>query len=91
MQKSFDHLRIEYQPVDRLKPNPRNPRKHSKRQIRALRSSVRKYGFVTPLLIDGEDCVIAGHGRLEAAKLEGFETVPTIRLARLANRSSANT
>jgi len=83
MQKELEHLRIEYQPIEGLKPNPRNPRKHSRRQIRALRSSLKKYGFVTPLLIDADDCVIAGHGRLEAAKLHGYTTVPTVRLAHL--------
>jgi DNA modification methylase len=83
MQKNLEHLRIEYLPIERLKPNPRNPRKHARRQIRALRSSLKKYGFVTPVLIDANDSTIAGHGRVEAAKLEGFTTVPTVRLDHL--------
>ena len=83
MQNALQHLRIEYLPIERLKPNPRNPRKHPRRQIRALRSSLRKYGFVTPVLIDANDSTIAGHGRVEAAKLEGFATVPTVQLDHL--------
>jgi DNA modification methylase len=83
MQTNLQHLRIEYLPIERLKPNPRNPRKHPRRQIRALRSSLKKYGFVTPVLIDVNDSTIAGHGRVEAAKLEGFTTVPTVCLDHL--------
>ena len=83
MQNALQRLRIEYLPIERLKPNPSNPRKHPRRQIRALRSSIRKYGFVTPVLIDANDSTIAGHGRVEAAKLEGFATVPKIPLDHL--------
>ena len=73
-------LAIEYRPVGTLKPSPRNPRTHSKKQIRQIADSIRIFGWTNPVLIDGDGGVIAGHGRLEAAKLRGIERVPTIRL-----------
>jgi hypothetical protein len=67
-----------------LKPNPRNARTHSKKQIRQIPDSIRAYGFTVPLLIDGEGMIIAGHGRLEAAKLLGLSEVPAITLEGLS-------
>src|SRR5262249_37306858 len=57
-----------------------NARTHSKKQIA---NSIAQFGFTNPILIDGDDNVIAGHGRLEAAKLLRLQHVPTIRLAGL--------
>ena len=73
-------LRIEYRLVGALKPYPRNPRTHSKKQIRQIADSIRTFGFTNPILIDAEDGIIAGHGRVQAAKLLGMKTVPTIHL-----------
>ena len=61
-----------------LKPNPRNARTHSNHQIRQIAASIEEFGFTNPILIDGDDRVIAGHGRLAAAKRLGLEMVPTI-------------
>lgn len=67
-------------PVGTLKPYARNPRTHSKKQIKQIAASIKEFGFTNPILVDADGGVIAGHGRLEAAKILGFETVPTIRL-----------
>jgi DNA modification methylase len=71
-------LKIEYKNIDRLKRRSRNPRTHSPKQIRQLAASIKQFGFVSPVLIDSSDVVIAGHGRVEAAKFSGLRDVPTI-------------
>src|SRR5215471_19100506 len=67
-------------PLAALKLYARNPRTHSAKQLRQIADSIRQFGFTNPVLIDGERGVIAGHGRIEAAKLLGIGRVPTIRL-----------
>lgn len=54
--------------IDAVKPNSRNARTHSKRQLKQIVSSMKAFGFTNPVLIDEQDVRIAGHGRLEAAK-----------------------
>ncbi len=76
-------MRIEYQPVAALKPWPRNARTHSKRQIRQIARSIERFGFCNPVLVDDNNGIIAGHGRVEAARLIGMEEVPTVRLSHL--------
>jgi ParB-like chromosome segregation protein Spo0J len=76
-------LRIIYRPIDELKPDPANPRRHSKKQIRQIRDSIEAFGFVVPILIDRDGNVIAGHARLLAAKALGWSEVPTLRLDHL--------
>lgn len=66
-----------------LTPDPRNARAHSKRQIRQIAESIKVFGFNVPVLIDGQGKVIAGHGRLEACKLLGWNEVPAISLEHL--------
>ena len=75
---------IEYQPVAALKPWPRNARTHSKRQIRQIASSIERFGFCNPVLVDDDNGIIAGHGRVEAARLTGLEEIPTVRLSHLS-------
>ncbi len=77
-------LAIEQIPTADLKPSSRNPRTHSKKQIRQISESIREFGFVNPVLIDEADRVIAGHGRLAATRLLKLETVPAIRLRHLS-------
>jgi hypothetical protein len=77
-------LHVKERPVDSLRPHPKNPRTHSAKQIRQIADSIRTFGFTTPLLIDATGTVIAGHGRLRAAKQLGLATVPTIRLDHLS-------
>ena len=64
--------------VDRLVPYVNNARTHSPEQINKIRASLREFGFVNPLIIDRDDNVIAGHGRLAAAKAEGYTEVPCV-------------
>ena len=64
--------------VDKLIPYVNNARTHSPEQINKIRSSLREFGFVNPLIIDRNNNVIAGHGRLEAAKAEGYKEVPCV-------------
>jgi DNA modification methylase len=74
------NLNVESVATNTLKPYVRNPRSHSPKQIRQIARSIREFGFTNPILIDADRVVIAGHGRLEAAKLLGIERVPCIRL-----------
>lgn len=64
--------------VDQLIPYVNNARTHSPEQINKIRASLREFGFVNPLIIDRNNNVIAGHGRLEAAKAEGYTEVPCV-------------
>jgi len=76
-------LHIEPRAVGALKTNPHNPRTHSARQIRQIADSIRAFGFTNPVLIDDADTLVAGHGRVAAARLLGLESVPTIRLSQM--------
>jgi DNA modification methylase len=79
-----NHLEIIYRPIGEMQNNPRNSRTHSKRQIRQIANSIAAFGFTNPILLDRSDIVIAGHGRVAAAKLLGMSQVPTIRLENLS-------
>ena len=74
-------LSISYLPTSILKPHERNPRTHTKKQIRQIAESIKTFGFTNPILLDENNGVIAGHGQLEAAKQLGITEVPTIRLS----------
>lgn len=67
-----------------LKPYPKNARVHTRKQIRQIANSIKKFGFVNPIITDDHAQIIAGHGRFEAAKLLGLDSVPTIRLSHLS-------
>lgn len=71
-------------PVDDLKPCPRNARTHSRKQLRQIANSIERFGFTNPVLIDDEGRIIAGHGRVEAARLLGLVRVPTLTLSHLS-------
>ena len=71
-------------PVRSFKPNPRNARTHSKKQIREIAASIGAHGFIVPVLIDEDLMLLAGHGRREAAKLRGLKQIPAIRLRGLS-------
>jgi len=76
-------LNVEYLPLEAVSPHARNPRRHSKGQIRQIARSIKTFGFNVPLLVDVDGTVIAGHGRLLAAQELGWTEVPTIRLEHL--------
>ncbi len=70
-------------PIDELIPYANNARTHSKEQLNKIRSSLREFGFVNPVLIDKDKNIIAGHGRCEAAKAEGIKEVPCVMVEHL--------
>lgn len=74
---------IERAPVRALKPYARNARTHSKRQIEQIARSIERFGFTNPVLVGDDLTIIAGHGRVEAAKLLGIDEVPIIKLSHL--------
>lgn len=75
--------KIETLPLDSLEPDARNSRTHSEEQIAQVAASIREFGFTNPVLIDAADRIIAGHGRVMAARLVGLARVPCIRLSHL--------
>jgi DNA modification methylase len=76
-------LCLSYVSPDFLVLNPRNARKHSKKQINKVAASIKQYGFNNPIIVDDTNMVLGGHCRLEAAKILALETVPAIRLSHL--------
>jgi ParB family transcriptional regulator, chromosome partitioning protein len=76
--------RIEMWPLDRLVPYEKNARTHSAEQIAQIVASIQEFGFTNPLLVDGADGILAGHGRLAAAKDMGLAEVPVIVLDHLS-------
>lgn len=77
-------LTVEYRPLDKLIPYARNARTHSPEQVAQIAASIKEFGFNNPILVDGENGVIAGHGRLLAAQKLGLDKVPCIELAHLS-------
>jgi len=73
-------LEVKYLSVNDLVPYANNPRTHSEKQVTQVASSIKEFGFNNPILIDEGKSIIAGHGRLAAAKKLGLESVPTITL-----------
>jgi ParB-like chromosome segregation protein Spo0J len=71
-------------PVDELTLNSRNARTHSKKQITQIAASISEFGFTNPILVDASGKIVAGHGRIEAAKSLGLKIVPTLRLDHLS-------
>ena len=78
-------LTVTYRPVGTLVPSPHNARTHSKRQVDQIVASIREFGFTNPILIDPDGSVIAGHGRLLAAKAMALPEVPSIILEALSD------
>jgi hypothetical protein len=77
-------LKIEYKKVADLEPYSLNSRTHSEPQIVQIANSIKEFGFTNPILLDGENGIIAGHGRLAASKLLELNEVPTIQLSGLS-------
>jgi len=72
-------MRVEWMETERLVPYERNAKRHPEDQVNKIASSIKHFGFKQPLIIDGNNEIIAGHGRLEAARKLGMEEVPCIR------------
>ena len=81
MPKTDRTLHVDYRPLAALIPYARNARTHSEEQVAQIAASIREFGFTNPILTDGDNGIIAGHGRLLAARKLGMTTVPVIELA----------
>ena len=79
-----NNLAIVYQTPNALKPRSTNPRTHSNKQINQIAAAIRRFGFTNPVLVDDNNGIIAGHGRLEAARILGLNEVPTVRLSAMS-------
>jgi ParB/Sulfiredoxin domain len=79
---AFEHIS-----VGDLKPNPHNARKHPESQIDLLAASMRQFGFVGAIIVDEDNGIISGHGRHEAAKRNGMDVVPCIRVTHLTAKA----
>ena len=71
---------IVYKSIKELKPYKKNAKKHPKEQIEQIANSIKEFGFTQPVLIDKNNCVVAGHGRILGAKKAGLKEVPTLCL-----------
>jgi len=79
---------ITFLPPDALVADPRNPRTHSRDQIQAIARSIEAFGFNAPILVDKSNRIVAGHGRLEAAKLLALVEIPVVRLDHLTEQQA---
>jgi hypothetical protein len=77
-------LAIVYRKISDLKPYPRNARTHSRKQVKQIAAAITEFGFTNAVLIDESDQIIAGHGRVQAAKLLGLVEAPTVQIAHLS-------
>ena len=80
----MDELQIAWRPLGELIPYARNPRTHSAAQRVEIAASIREFGWTNPVLVDGANGIIAGHGRVLAARQLGLEQVPVIELAHMS-------
>mgnify|MGYP000865922602 CR=1 FL=1 len=77
-------MQIQPRPIEGLIPYARNSRTHSDEQVAQIAASIREFGWTNPVLVDGENGIIAGHGRVLAARKLGMAEVPCIELAHLS-------
>src|SRR5580658_7865455 len=80
---AFSERRLQYRSPSELKSDLRNPRRHQRAQIQAIARSIQSFGFNAPILTDRDGKILAGHGRVEAAKLLKLDQVPVISLDEL--------
>src|SRR4029077_81655 len=81
---TMSNLEIQYVPPDRLRPYPGNARSHSRKQLKLIAHSITRFGFTNPILVTDDFEVVAGHGRLQAAKSLGLQFVPVVALNSLS-------
>lgn len=73
-------IEIKYKNIKELKPYKKNAKKHPKEQIERIANSIKEFGFTQPVIIDKDNCVVAGHGRILGAKKAGLKNIPTVCL-----------
>lgn len=76
-------LKIERRPIESLTPYAGNARKHSRKQIAQIARSISEFGFSNPVLVDETGLILAGHGRVEAARLLGLDRIPCVAIEQL--------
>lgn len=81
--KTMQELNIKYMNIRDLKPYKKNAKKHSKEQVEQIANSIKEFGFTQPVIIDKNNEVVAGHGRILGAKKAGLKQVPTVCLEEL--------
>lgn len=79
----MQELNIVYKNIKELKPYKKNAKKHDKKQVEQIANSIKEFGFTQPVIIDKNNCVVAGHGRILGAKKAGLKQVPTVTLEEL--------
>lgn len=79
----MQELNIVYKNIKELKPYKKNAKKHDKTQVEQIANSIKEFGFTQPVIIDKNNCVVAGHGRILGAKKAGLKQVPTVTLEEL--------
>jgi ParB-like chromosome segregation protein Spo0J len=84
LENAAPRLAVEYRPAAALIPYAKNARTHLDTQVAQIAASIREFGWTNPVLVDGENGIIAGHGRLLAARKLGVSTVPVIELSGLS-------
>ncbi|MFO1239021.1 MAG: DNA methyltransferase [Sphingomonadaceae bacterium] len=77
-------VQLDYRRIGSLRPYPGNARTHSRKQVKQIAASIERFGFTNPVLVSDDGEIIAGHGRVEAARLLGHKTVPTLVLSHLS-------
>ena len=87
--RQVPRLSVTYLPPGTLHDDPKNPRLHSEKQLRQLERSLTTFGFLVPILIDAESKIVAGHGRVQAARRLKLEIVPTIQVSHLTDAQQA--
>src|SRR5882762_1946024 len=80
----MSNLAIQYISPDRLRPYPGNARTHSRKQLMLIADSITRFGFTSPILVTGDFEVVAGHGRLQAAKTLRLPEIPVVALNSLS-------
>lgn len=73
-------MNIVYKNIKELKPYKKNAKKHNKEQVEQIANSIKEFGFTQPVIVDKNNCVVAGHGRILGAKKAGLKQVPTVCL-----------
>lgn len=73
-------IKVTYRNIRELKPYKKNAKKHPKEQVERIANSIKEFGFTQPVIIDSNNCVVAGHGRILGAKKAGLTQVPTVCL-----------
>jgi len=82
---SLQEITVKYQPISALRPYERNARRHSADQIRKISKSLVQFGFINPVIVNRANLIVAGHGRVEAAKKVGIDMIPTIQIEDLTD------